>query len=113
MKRFKNVGVLNIKGDVLKMMVDGMEEELKLENLLNVILTNAPFQTQQDSKEGALLAQAIETGKGGEFIELEESTHEWLKKAAEQVTPALFRVNGNVIYEYLKEGFEKIHQPEE
>ena len=72
-----------------------------------IILNNSPIKTQNDCIQGARLYQAIESGKGKEFIELEEGVHDWFKPIAEQFTPVVFRINGNIVYKFICEGFEK------
>jgi len=113
MKRFKNEVISNFAGEDLEAEIDGVKEKMKLWNVINIILNNAPFKTQEDSKEGVLLALALKESKDKDTIEIEESTHEWLKKVAKELTPPMFRLNANVVYEHIKEGFEKAHQPKD
>lgn len=111
MKTFKNVEIFGWTGVAIGIIRDGKREDATLLDHLNLILANAPFQTQQDCKEGRRLGEALEKVKDKDVIEIEESTHDWLKKIAEQITPPLYRTNGNIIYEHIKEGFEKLYQP--
>ena len=116
MKRFNNTTIPDYKGEPIKVVFPNEMEakELTLKQILWMILNNAPIKTQQDCKQGALLATALDTCKDGvEVIEMEEGTHDWLKPIAEQLTPALFRVNGHLVYEHIREGFEKANQPKE
>ncbi|KKN38047.1 hypothetical protein LCGC14_0757590 [marine sediment metagenome] len=111
-KVFKNIVLDGYDGKPMK----GPEDvgELYLVHVMRVILNNAPLQTQQDSINGMRLAQALDAVKNGvEAIELEEGVHDWLKPIAEKLTPALFRVNGNIVYKHICDGFEKAHQPKE
>ena len=70
-----------------------------------------PCKTLDDSTKKRSLKQAllasVRTGK----IELEPEVFKWLKTASEQVCPAVFRVNGSIVYEFVKEGFAKSHEP--
>ena len=89
-------------------------KEARLDFVMRVILNNAPLQTQQDSINGMRLAQALDKVKNGaEPIELEDGVHDWFKPVAEKLTPSIFRVNGNLVYKHICEGFEKAHQSQE
>jgi len=117
MKVFKNTVVTGYDGKPIKLPFrenegDPMQfREAKLDFVLRIILNNAPISTQNDSIQGQRLAQALDAAKG--TIELEDGIHDWLKPIAEKATPQLFRVNGNVVYKYICEAFEKPHQPVE
>ena len=113
-KRFKDTVLADYKGEPIKMAFPNESEarELSLKQILWLILNNAPIQTQQDSIQGQRLAQALDSVKNG-TIELEEGTHDWLKTVAEKATPAIFRVNGHLVYQHICEGFEKAKQPAE
>ena len=113
MKVFKNVEIIGWTGEAIGITRNGKDEDAKLLDHLTLILVNAPFQTQVDSKEGRLLAEALRDAKGKDTISIEESTHTWLKTVAEKMAPAIYRTNGNIVYEHIKEGFEKPHQPKE
>ena len=118
MKTFKNRSVLDYKGEPIprqrlddnQKIVD--EGEVSVINVMWTILNNAPLKTQDDSIQGARLAEALTKAKDTDVIELEEGVHDWLKPIAEKLTPQLFRINGNVIYKFILEGFEKPHDPE-
>jgi len=119
-KIFKNIVLKGYNGESLKMGVrenegDPLElKEARLDFVMRVILNNAPLQTQQDSINGMRLAQALDKAKNGaETIELEDGVHDWLKPIAEKITPSIFRVNGNLIYKHICEGFEKVHPGKE
>lgn len=114
MKTFKNVVLKDYKGEPIKWTNrtdngDIETNDLKLANILFMILNNAPLQTQNDSIQGVSLAKSLDAAKNGADIEIEDGVHNWLKPIAEKLTPQLFRVNGNIIYEHIKEGFEKPH----
>lgn len=112
MKRFKNVVLSAYNGDPIKIPKSDTDASLvdcTLKVAMQAILANAPMKTQNDSIQGMRLAQALD--KADEFIELEEGVHDWLKTVAEGLTPPLFRVNGNIVYELIKEGFEKPKVP--
>lgn len=119
MKVFKNTVIKDYKGQPIQQAIkgDGSDKvevrEVKLSNILWAILNSAPLQTQQDSINGMMLAKALDAAKDGADIEMEEGVHNWLKPIAERATPQLFRVNGSIVYEHIKEGFEKPHKPAE
>lgn len=112
-KKFKDATIPDYKGESIKIQKPGEEPEaLTLKQILWLILNNAPLQTQNDSIQGQRLAEALDGSKNG-VIEFEDGVHDWIKPIAEKVTPALFRVNGNLVYKHICEGFEKPHQPKE
>ena len=119
MKVFQNVVIKNYKGEPIitkgtdrnGQEVD--EGELRLVNVLWIILNNAPLKTQNDSIQGMRLAEALDKAKDNGVIEIEEGVHDWLKPIAEHLTPQLFRLNGNNIYLVIKDGFDKAKQSQE
>ena len=112
MKRFNNEVVNGYNGKALVMNNDGKQEEMKLSNVLYTIMNGMSIRTQKDSIECAKLSRVLDKVVGEELkvIEMEDGTHDWLKLVAENVTPSLFRVNGNVVYVVIKEGFIKEEQ---
>jgi len=114
MKVFSNAPVKGYKGDdILIPMGDGLAPSGEFRHTLRWILNNAPIQTQDDSIQGMRLAQAIDAAEDKDNVEVEEGVHDWLKKVAEKITPTLFRINGNILYKHICDGFEKPHQPKE
>lgn len=121
MKVFKNTVLTGYDGKPIKLPFRENEEdklefkEAKLDFVLRIILNNAPISTQNDSIQGMRLAQALDEvkEKKAKAIVLEDGVHDWLKPIAEKLTPQLFRVNGSIVYEHIKEGFEKVQQPAE
>ena len=112
MKIFSNAPIKGYKDeDILVPMGEGKEPSSEFRYALRFILNNAPIKTQEDSKNGMRLAQSIDVAEGKDKVEMEEGVHDWLKIVAEQVTPVLFRINGNIVYKYICEGFEKPHEP--
>lgn len=85
--------------------------DCRLQEILWLLLNNAPLRTQNDSIQGMRLAQALDKADGAEIIEIEEGVHDWLKPIAEQLTPSIFRVNGNLVYDLVKDGFIKAKEP--
>jgi|TARA_Y100000310_G_scaffold342327_1_gene445087 hypothetical protein len=74
-------------------------KEANVKDILWTILHQAPFSSQNDSIEGRKLAVALDNANG--VIKIEDSTFLWIKPIAEKVTPQLFKINGNVVYEYI------------
>jgi len=111
---YTNKGVLAYnKKDLLKIPVSQAGEmSTETRHVFLAILNNAEFRTMDDSIQGNRLANAIDEAEGKDFIEIGEGVYDWLKRKAEQVCPNLFRVNGSIVYEFVKEKFEKPHQPE-
>lgn len=108
---YSNKGVPGYNEERIKIPVSqagGMSTETR--HVFLVILNTAEFRTMDDSIQGNRLASAIDEAEGKDFIEIGEGVYTWLKKKAEQVCPNLFRVNGEIVYEFVKEGFEKSHQ---
>ena len=114
-KRFSNKPILGYNGkDPIKIpMTQSGEMSTEFRHVLLAVLNNSEFKTMDDSIQGNRLANAIDKAEGKDFIEIEEGVHDWLKRKAEQVCPVIFRVNGSIVYEHIKEGFEKAHQPGE
>ena len=113
MKTFSNAPVKGYNEEDIKVPMGTEEPSTEFRHVLRFILNNAPIQTQRDSIDGLELAKAIDAAEGKDKIEIGEGVHEWLKTVAEKVTPPLFRINGNTVYKYICEGFEKPHQPKE
>lgn len=76
------------------------------------------IKTNDDSIQAFRLVTAIDEAEGNEFLEIGEGVYDWLiKKMPEkdqqgfEVLPRLFRHNGSFVYEFIKTGYEKPHQP--
>jgi len=115
---FKNVNLKGYDGKDIQVAVNEegsgvVVKEAKMDFALRLILANAPIQTQDDSIQGARLAQALDEAKGKKTVEIGEGVHDWLKRVAEKVTPVIFRQNGNEVYKHICEGFEKAKEPAE
>lgn len=111
MKIFSNAPIKGYNEEDIKVPMGDEGTSTEFRHVLRMILNNAPFQTQDDSIQGNRLATSIDKAEGKETIEMEDGVHDWLKKVSDKVTPPVFRINGNIVYEYIREGFEKPHQP--
>lgn len=76
-------------------------------DMFQVLLLNASTKTQNDCIQGSRLFKALEDGKNEGYIVLEDGVYDWLRDIAESLTPMIFRYNGNIVYEFIKDGFEK------
>lgn len=114
-KHFSNKGVVAYNGkDKIKIpMSQAGEMSTETRHIFLAIMNNAEFRTLDDSIQGNRIANAIDEAEGKDEIVLETGEYDWLKKKAEQVCPSLFRVNGSIVYEFVKEGFKKPHEPAE
>lgn len=114
-KHFSNKGVVGYNGkDKIKIPISQAGEmSTETRHVFLAIMNNAEFRTIDDSIQGNRLANAIDEAEGKDEIVLEEGVYDWMKKKAEQGCPVLFRVNGSIVYEFIKDGFKKPHQPEE
>lgn len=109
MKTFSNAPIKGYNGEDIKVPMGGDLLSTEFRHVLRIILNNAPIQSQDDSIQGMRLATAIDNADGKKIIEIEEGVHDWLKTVSLKVTPLVFRINGNVVYKHICEGFEKPH----
>ena len=112
-KHFNNEGLIGYNSkDKIKIPISQTGEmSTETRHVFQIIMNNADFKTMDDSIQGNRLANAIDKAEGKDEIAIEDGVHDWLKRKAEQVCPTLFRVNGSIVYEFIKEGFNKPHQP--
>lgn len=96
-------------------------------DIFKLILLNSPMKTQNDSIQGTRLYQAIkeaennwkayqeDSAKAADAVEpvlnIEDGVYDWFCSIADQITPPLFRLNGNIVYKFIKDGFIKAHAP--
>lgn len=118
-KHFTNEGVPGYNGkDKVKVPITAPTATVpavlstETRHIFLAILNNSDFKTMDDSVQGNRLATAIDEAEGKDEIVIGEGVHDWLKKKSEQVCPAIFRVNGSIIHEFIREGYRKPHEPE-
>ena len=111
--KYSNKGITGYNGkDKLKIPISqGGELSTETRHIFLVILNNSEFKTMDDSIQGNRLANAIDEAEGKDFIEIGEGVFDWFKRKAEAVCPVIFRVNGSIVYEFIKEGYDKPHEP--
>jgi len=116
--RYSNKGIKAYNGkDLLKIPVEsGISTETR--HIFLVILNNLDFKTNDDSIQGFRLATAIDEAEDKDILEIGEGVYDWLQRKLKEVNregreicPMLFRVNGSFVNEFVKEGFEKPHEP--
>ena len=121
--RYSNKGIKNYKDeDLLRIPVSASGEiSTETRHVFQAILNSIELKTMDDSIQGMRLQEAIDDAEGKDVIEIGEGVYDWLvKKKLEsvnregyQIIPLLFRVNGSVVNEFIKEGFEKAHLPKD
>ena len=117
---YSNKGVKNYKGEeLLKIPLDQAGKiSTETRHIFQAVLNGLELKTMDDSIQGKRLADAIDEAEDKDVIVIGEGVYDWLKKKLEvvnrdgyQICPLLFRVNGEIVYDFIKEGFEKPHQP--
>ena len=112
-KHFSNGAIKGYNGkDELKIPISQSGEmSTETRHIFLAILNNSEFKTMDDSIQGNRLANAIDAAEGKDEVVLEDGVFDWLKRKSEQVCPVLFRVNGSIVYEFIKEGFKRAQEP--
>ncbi len=87
--------------------------DLKTEHILGLLVNAMELTGNQEAIDNGRLADQVREGRGKDYIELDTGTHQLVKTKAEPVVIRFWRANGPAILEFLKEGFEKAHQPQE
>ena len=125
-RKYSNKGIVGRGDEKIKIPIslDG-EVSTETRHVFLAILNNIQFRTSEDSIQGARLADAIDEAKGKDIIEIGEGVHDWLTKRINetiknqmfpegyQICPFIFRVNGDKVSEFIKNGYKKAHSPEE
>ncbi len=115
---YTNKGVLAYnKKDLLKIPIAQGELSTETRHVFLAILNNTEIKTNDDSIQSVRFAIAIDEAEGQDAVELGEGVYDWLKKKLDatdkegyQLCPRLFRVNGSVVYEFIKDGYDKPHE---
>ena len=117
--RYTNKGIKNYQGkDYLRIPVSQSGEiSTETRHIFQAILNSMELKTMDDSIQGMRLQEAIDEAEGKDLIEIGEGVFDWLKKKLEavnregfQLLPVLFRINGSIVREFIKEGFDKPYE---
>ncbi len=117
---YSNKGITGYNGkDLLKIPISQAGElSTETRHVFLAIYNNLSIKTNDDSANALRLVNAIDEAEDKEEIVIGEGVYDWLKKKLEEPDregflpcPRLFRHNGGVVYEFIKDGYEKPHQP--
>jgi hypothetical protein len=113
MKRFHNEVLLGYNNKPVALPVKGKPEEFEFKtiDLFWLIGNSAPYKTLNDSAQGMRLAMALEAAQDKDVIELEDAVHDWLKAAAKELAPPIFKQNGTIVYDYICEKYIRTNNP--
>ena len=118
---YQNKGIMSRNGKELIKIPISQAGEMSTETryVFLSILNLVELKTMDDSIQGGRLADAIDEAEGKDEFVIGEGVYDWLKKKLEgvdregfQILPRIFRVNGSLVNEFIKDGFEKPHKPE-
>ena len=116
---YQNKGIMSRnKKDLIKIPISAAGEmSTETRYVFMAILNVVELKTMDDSIQGGRLADAIDEAEGKDEIVIGEGVYDWLKKKLEvvdregyQICPRIFRVNGSIVNEFIKEGFDKPHK---
>ena len=117
---YSNKGIMSRNGkDLIKIPISQAGDlSTETRHVFLAILNVCELKVMDDSIQGGRLADAVDEAEGKDEFVIGEGVYDWLKKKLEvvdrdgyQICPRIFRVNGSVVYEFIKEGFNKSHQP--
>jgi len=120
--RYSNKGIKGYTGkDLLRIPVSASGEiSTETRHVFQAIANSVVLKTNQDSIQCMRFQQAIDDSEDQGYIEVGEGVYDWLIKKLDevnqqgfQILPVLFRHNGSVVHEFIKEGFEKAHLPKD
>ena len=80
-------------------------------DVMQIIINNASYKTLEDSREGRRMAEALEESRKTDSIQIDQGTHNWLKKQSELISPQIFRVSGELIDNIIREGYRRETEP--
>ena len=113
---YQNKGIMSRnKKDLIKIPISAAGEmSTETRYVFMAILNAVELKTMDDSIQGGRLADAIDEAEGKDEIVIGEGVYDWLKKKLEvvdregyQICPRIFRVNGSIVNEFIKEGHDK------
>ncbi len=118
---YSNEGLVGYNGkDKIKIPISQAGQmSTETRHIFLAILNVLELKSIDDSIQGSRLADAIDEAEDKDEIVIGEGVYDWLKKKMEavnregyQVCPLLFRVNGSIVNEFIKEGFNRPHEPQ-
>ena len=124
-RKYSNKGIVGRGDELIKIPMPDGTISTETRHVFQAVLNNIQFRTNNDSVQGVRLADAIDEAKDKDIIEVGEGVYDWMVIKIDetvrnqmfpdgyQVCPLIFRVNGEKVSEFIKEGFEKPHQPGE
>ena len=114
---YTNAGIVSRNGKD-KIKAPNASEETR--HLFQAILANLNLKIMDDSIQGARMADALDEAEGKDEVVLGEGVYDWLKKKIAEIDQEgglvlvrMFRTNGSIVNDFIREGFEKPHQPKE
>ncbi len=114
--KYTNEGIIGYNGKDLVNIPMDLRGTISTEtrHIFLSILNNVDFKTNDDSIQGNRLANSIDEAEDKDIIEIGEGVYDWLQKKLKEtnregreVCPFLFRVNGNEVTKFIKDGFER------
>jgi hypothetical protein len=119
-KKFKNIAIIGCTGKTLPIRVvadknvNEENSEMLLEHVLRIIFQNVQPSDQNDTTFGKSLLIALDTYKGKDIIEIEDTVWEWLVRQSEKIVyrlPIPIYPNGEIVMDIIKNGFLKEEKP--
>lgn len=114
---YTNEGIVSRNGKDKIKAPNGSEET---RHLFYAILGNLNLKIMDDSIQGARMADALDEAEDKDEVVLGEGVYDWLKKKVDVpdqdgglILVRMFRVNGKVVDDFIKDGHRKPHQPKE
>ena len=112
---YTNEGIVSRNGKDKIKAPNGSEET---RHLFYAILGNLNLKIMDDSIQGARMADALDEAEGKDEVVLGEGVYDWLKKKIQEtdqegglIIVRMFRVNGSIVNDFIKDGHRKPHQP--
>ena len=116
--KYSNKGITSFNGKDKIRIQAGAEVSEETRHIFTGIMNSVDFKVNDDSIQGFRLANSIEEAEGQDFIEIGEGVYDWLQKKLKEINregreicATLFRQNGCLVEEFIKNGYEKPHQP--
>ena len=116
---YQNKGIMSRnKKDLIRIPITAAgETSTETRYVFLSILNVVELKTMDDSIQGGRLADSIDEAEGKDEIVIGEGVYDWLKKKLEavdrdgyQICPRIFRVNGSIVNDFIKDGHEKPHK---